>query len=460
MEQYYLGGDASKGYCDFVILDQRKRIVESNFQLDDTYEGHLTLISTIKKLFTKDPTAILYAALESTGGYESNWFNTSFKERNELNIKVARINPFGVKRNLEASLERNKTDKISARAIAEYLIDHPKKVIYNKEDPMASLRKLWSFLSMLTKQKVQLLNQLESALYNSNPHLLIFCKGGFREWVLKVVMKYPTAAKLAGADPVTLAEIPFVTHERAIELIENAKKNIGSDQDEVAEFRVKSLAQEIFHLKELIKEQGEIIVSLCPYKEEIRLLQSFPGIGELSAVGLMMIIGDISRFRAAKNLCAFFGVHPVYRESGDGSFGYYMSKKGSKEARSILFNVAMSAIVHNDMITQLYEGYQKKGKRKMSAIGIMMHKITRIIYGMLKNKRAFDSKVDEVNRKKIVDKKVKIVIKKDRRYQGPDETAPISRRQKKKRKEQEESQNGKTIKCGIITPAHKCTERI
>ena len=40
MEQYFLGGDVSKGYSDFVILDSRKQRVEENFQLDDTIAGH------------------------------------------------------------------------------------------------------------------------------------------------------------------------------------------------------------------------------------------------------------------------------------------------------------------------------------------------------------------------------------------------------------------------------------
>jgi hypothetical protein len=32
MQQYYLGGDVSKGYADFVILDSQKQRIEENFQ--------------------------------------------------------------------------------------------------------------------------------------------------------------------------------------------------------------------------------------------------------------------------------------------------------------------------------------------------------------------------------------------------------------------------------------------
>ena len=37
---YYLGIDVSKGYADFVIINDKKKTVLDNFQLDDTFDGH------------------------------------------------------------------------------------------------------------------------------------------------------------------------------------------------------------------------------------------------------------------------------------------------------------------------------------------------------------------------------------------------------------------------------------
>jgi hypothetical protein len=51
-KSYYLGGDASKGYCDFVIVDSSKKTVESNFQLDDTIQGKLNFFLQISLVFT------------------------------------------------------------------------------------------------------------------------------------------------------------------------------------------------------------------------------------------------------------------------------------------------------------------------------------------------------------------------------------------------------------------------
>lgn len=436
MTNYYLGGDASKGYCDFVVLNQSKEIVEPNFQLDDTSSGHQILVNTLKTFFAKNPDTIVYAGLESTGGYESNWYNTLLNLKDTFNVKVTRLNPVGVNHHKKAGLERNSTDKISARVVAEYLISHNKKIVYNREDAKVALKKEWKFIKMLTKQCVQLLNQFESALYNTHPHLLTYCRSEVSNWVLMVVMQYPSAVRLSGASPKKIAKIPFVTLERAKELVNHAKESIGAEQDEVTEIRIKGLSQQILHLRQLIKSQIKAMMAFCPFSE-IEILTSFVGIGELSAVGLMLVIDNIERFKSCGKLSSYVGVHPVYKDSGDGTWAYRMSKQGNKEARSILFNVAKSAIVHNEMIKKRYEDYLAEGKEKMSAIGIIMHKILRIIYGMLKNNQKYDPQIDQANREKSTKSKIEKGAKpdKNRRYQEQDHDAPISRRQQKKRKQ-------------------------
>jgi hypothetical protein len=89
----------------------------------------------------------------------------------------------------------------------------------------------------------------------------------------------------------------------------------------------------------------------------------------------------------------------------------------------------------------------------MDAIGVCMHKILRIIYGMLKNNKSFNSEIDRKNREKSKPSKTMRTQSKDRRFQGPDQNAPISRRQNKKRKEQEQSQDDNIVIHEIKNPA-------
>ena len=83
---------------------------------------------------------------------------------------------------------------------------------------------------MLLKQKTQL-NQLVQSL---RPEILAYCKNGVPKWVLSLLGRYPTAAKLAKAKRSSLTLIPYVTPSKANALINSAKKSIASATDQSA----------------------------------------------------------------------------------------------------------------------------------------------------------------------------------------------------------------------------------
>jgi transposase len=449
MEQFYLGVDVSKGYADFVILNSKKQCVEDNFQLDDTFLGHCCLYDRLSKFCNNHPKSTIYAAVESTGGYENNWLNSLVKFQGTLNIQTARLNPLGVNANSKADLKRNVTDKISAQNVAEYLIAHPEKVLYQQQDYLASLRKQWAFIKMLIKQNTQLLNQLESLLYSANPELLIYCKHGVPKWILELLTHYPIASKLSKAKVSSVARIPYISSVRAKELIDNAKESVVSATDKITGQLIAATAKQILHLKSVIKAQAKVIAQECP-APEVDLLKTFIGINDLSAIGLLLEIQSVERFSSVKKLAAFFGLHPVFKVSGDGATGFRMSKQGRKEPRHILFMVALTAISKNPLIRSIYQEHCQKGMEKMAAIGLCMHKILRIIYGMLKHNKAFNPEIDLKNREKVLQQKKKVLQDKNRRYQDFDSKAPISRRQKLKRKEQKQSNSDNNTKSGVI----------
>lgn len=453
MKNYYLGIDVSKGYADIVILNAKKQIEEPNFQLDDTFAGHCQLYTRLCAFF-KDhhPDTILYAAVESTGGYENNWFNKLVSFQETLNLKTARLNPRGVKNNTKASMNRIITDKISAKNVAEYLIAHPERISYRHEDPWATLRKQWSFIKMLTKQKTQLLNQLESLLYSANPEIQVFCRNGVSQWILELLIKYPTAKKLAKAKQSAVVKIPYISDPRAEELIAHAKKSVASFNDDVAEGLVTATARQIRHLEQSIADQTKLLEEQSAVPE-VELLTSFKGINTLSAVGLLMEIQDVTRFPSSKKLASFFGLHPVFKISGDGAGGFRMSKQGRTAPRQILFMVTLTAIQSNPLIRDIYLAHTKKGMSKMAAIGLCMHKILRIIYGMLKHNQKFDPQVDHKNREKKISIRRKIPKNKSRRYQDFDPSAPISRRQSLKRMERKQTHSDNNANCGLIASA-------
>jgi len=451
MKSFYLGIDVSKGYADFVILNDQKQCVLNNFQLDDTNKGHSRLYDIISQFLKQRSKSTLFAAVESTGGYENNWYHSLQRFQQSLSISVARLNPLGVSHSSKADLKRNTTDKISAQSIAEYLIAHPEKVTYQQHDQWFALRKQWGFIRMLTKQCTQILNQFESLMYIANPDLLKFCKNGVPDWILKLLLKYATADHLARARVASVAKIPYISEKRAQELVKTAKQSVASETNQATRQLVEATAKQILSLRKTIKAQEALLVTQCSIPE-IDLLKTFKGISDSSAIGLMLEIQTIGRFKSTKNLASFFGVHPVFKTSGDGISGMRMSKQGRKEPRRILFMVTITAIRSNPLIREIYQQHQERGKSNMAAIGVCMHKILRIIYGMLKHQKPFNPQVDINNRHRVVDKATKPSKDKSRRFQNFDTQAPISRRQNKKRLEQKEPQCVGNTKCGVITP--------
>ncbi len=467
MKELFIGSDASKGYCDFVILDSDEKVVLENFQLDDTPKGYTQLRGVIDDVFT-DSKVLLYVALESTGGYENNWFKFFFDliENKKYKIRLCRLNPIGIHHYIKSSQKKIITDKVSAISICEYLIRNKKKIRFNEDIKDEVLKKQWTYIKILTKQSTQLKNQLEKSLYVIHPQLLKYNSAAKPEWFLKLILKYPTAEKLSRASVKSISKIPYITEEKAKSLKEDAKQSIASLEAEASAFITTSIVSQIISLKKILNSQKEYLIKTMKltHSEEIEILTSFIGIGDYSASGLLLEIGRIKRFPSAKHLASYFVLHPVFRESGDKKKGNRMSKQGSVEARRLLFNVVFSAINYNFRLKELYDKYVENGKAKLSAIGILMHKVTRMIYGMLIHKRKYDADIDRINVKKYEKVKVISTINKNRRLQDFDSDAPISAKHKKKRKNEEdkkkelllqqmESQNDNIIQCGIITSA-------
>jgi len=436
-KRIYLGIDVSKGYGDFLLLDSEKGKIMDSYQLDDTFEGHAKLYKLLSMEFKDNPKLEIFAGVESTGGYENNWYHSLRNFQADFNLKVARVNPNKVKHTREAELPKNVTDTISAKAIAYYLINRGDKINYETDDKYAPIRSIWTHLNMQIKQNTEMLNHFESLLYSAHPELIQYCKSGVKEWLLKLVSKYPSALELSRARVETISKIPYVSKERAIELKKLAKQSISSANDDFYALLLSDLAKQILNKKEIIKRWKKELETKCQFPE-IKLLQTIPGIGIHGAIGLMLNLGSIEKFRNHKALSSYWGVHPEMKESGDIQRVPRMSKKGRRVPRSLLFMAVLTSLRGDNHIRQLYDYYvEERGKSKMSAIGILMHKFTRIIYGMLKSKTEYDENIDKTNQDMGRILKEKPMMKdKTRRFQKYDSAAPISGRQSKKREEQ------------------------
>lgn len=464
----FLGIDVSKGHADFILLDENKQMVEEPFKLYDNKAGRKQLSGLIDQWLSSGIKK-LFCGVESTGGYEDNWYHYLLRISSDKNVKVARLNPKGVKAISEATFKRTITDEISAECIAEYLYSFPEKVRYiDPCEPSQAYkegRQIMTFIRMLIKQKVQLDNQLEKLLYQHFSELLIYCRNGIPDWVLRLLAKYPSAKQVKRAGEKMLPRIKGISLDKAKAL---KAKAATSDQElsEGMKHLICQSAKELLHKRGLIKKEQSRITEKYKDDAQVKLIESIKGIGIASAVRIMLEIEDVNRFATVKQITAYFGVHPTWKQSGDGVWAIKMSKKGRSEIRAVLFMCCMSAIRHDDNFRQLYDRFRDKGMSHYEAIGVCMHKMLRIIFGVLKNQTRYDPVIDRENvakaaqkRKVTKEKELKldqVKKKKSERYIAAGTDAPISRREAQKRKKQEASQTSQTeVSTGSVPAATK-----
>ena len=109
---------------------------------------------------------------------------------------------------------------------------------------------------------------------------------------------------------------------------------------------------------------------------------------------------------------------------------------------------ALTAIRCNPVLKQVYAKHRAKGMKHYQAMGVVMHKLLRIVYGVLKNKTKFNAATDEKNQQQAADKQKekeqqkkegkKIIEHKKHRFQSVLKTeAPISGRTAQRRKKEQ-----------------------
>jgi transposase len=312
-----------------------------------------------------------------------------------------------------------------------------------EDNAYSSHRNLYTYIQLQNKQKTQLINELKMLLYSGFPEMVRYCKQGIPVWVLELLKKYPTVDKVAKLKSSQLIRIKNVTAEKAETIIAKAKETVSSRHSSTQGFLIQSLAEQIMDKQKIIEKAKDFLAETCK-GPEVDLVKTVKGIGEYSASCIMIEIENICRFASPKKLVSYFGIHPELKESGDKIKKYRMSKKGRSSMRSVLYMCAMSAVLHDPHFKQIYHNHRSKGKSHNEAIVVIMHKLLRLIWGILTNKKPYEAAIDKANQNKkvtaIKDENKRKENKVKRRYQEADLEAPISNRQTKIRKVQSDSQ--------------------
>ncbi|MCI0616503.1 transposase, partial [bacterium] len=304
----YVGNDASKGYGDIVFLNESAIFLPEGRRFDDTAEGHKQLHETMLGLKAKNEDVEFVVGLEASGGFERNWLKFFKGMKSVCKIKVFLLNAFAVRKFFERNLRRNKTDRISARNIAEYLKSGLRRKDFEWEPQMQGARTLYRCINAAIGRRVQMQNHLQSLLSSVQPELVQFCRDGIPGWMINLLSLYPTAEKLSKAKPKTLCKINSITESRANKLIQAAKESVASDIDEQSAESVSFLATEVKEQNQKIEKLQKSLENSMKDDPAIKIIDGITGLGIWTAIVLRLEYGNIERFYSADAAVAYAGL--------------------------------------------------------------------------------------------------------------------------------------------------------
>lgn len=152
---------------------------------------------------------------------------------------------------------------------------------------------------------------------------------------------------------------------------------------------IDALEDELASIERAIREQ----IAACPMlATEITLLTSIPGIGVMTAAGILVELPDISLFRAAKQVAAYAGLSPRNRQSGSSILGPgRLARTGNANLRSLLYLPALAALRFNPVIKAFADNLRSKARlAPKQIVAAAMRKLLHLCFGVLKNAQPFN----------------------------------------------------------------------
>jgi transposase len=144
-------------------------------------------------------------------------------------------------------------------------------------------------------------------------------------------------------------------------------------------------------IAKLSREAHKILAATPELERRFWLLQSTPGIGEVSALQLLGELVLIPANCDVRQWVAYAGLDPQHHESGTSVHQKArISKVGNRHIRRALYMPALTAVRFAPQLRAFYLHLQARGKCKMVALVAVMRKLLHAIFGMFKHDAPFD----------------------------------------------------------------------
>jgi transposase len=243
---------------------------------------------------------VTVVAMESTGIYWKPVFNVL-----EADFEIMLVNARHVK-----NVPGHKTDTKDSRWITKLLLSGLLKGSFIPPVEIRELRDLFRYKRKLTGQASAERNRLQKILEDANIKLSSVVSDTFGVSATRII-----DALLAGEEKVE--ELVKLCHGRLKPKEEALKEALVGKLTLHHKFMLRTIRKSMANIEGIIAEvETQIDEQTKAYEVEIGLLQSIPGVGKDSAIGIIAEIGvDMKVFPNEQHLASWAGMSPGNNES-------------------------------------------------------------------------------------------------------------------------------------------------
>jgi transposase len=120
-------------------------------------------------------------------------------------------------------------------------------------------------------------------------------------------------------------------------------------------------------------------VEKCP---EARRLQTHPGVGPLTALAFVLIIGPADRFRCGKQIASYLGLVPLEDSSGSRRRLGHITKQGNSLLRFLLVEAAQVTVRSDPGWRSKYHHLMLRRGRKIAKVAMARRLAVRMYWMM------------------------------------------------------------------------------
>ena len=130
-----------------------------------------------------------------------------------------------------------------------------------------------------------------------------------------------------------------------------------------------------------IAELSEAVEQEAPQRPEVRRLMPHPGVGPITALAFVLVLGSPQRFRCGKQVGSYLGLIPCEDSSGGKQRLGHLSKQGNALLRYLLIEAAQAAVRCDAQWRRRFIRLAMRRQRSI-AIAAMARKLAVSLYWM------------------------------------------------------------------------------